>query len=158
MPAGDPVAERVRRVDEEGRVVEPGHGTHGKGAFDPSGTDIGRHADGTVGASDAAQSLPAPGQVTGQPRCQHNEGKQQGENDCDHEDELLHLRAEVGQRLAAGEGAAGSVANLRPDDRQARQGVAEVSSALGTNVIDRYRFVIATAATAWMLSVPGRLP
>src|SRR5665213_3163069 len=73
MAAAGPVAERIRRVLEEGRIVEPGDGPHRQGALDTGVGDVGCDADGTVGAPDAPQPLPAPGEITGQPRHQRDE-------------------------------------------------------------------------------------
>src|SRR5450759_1379909 len=131
VAAADPVAEGIRRVLEQGRVVEPGEGPHGQGTLDRVVADVGCRSDGTVGGPDALQPRPAPREIAVQPRPQRHEGEQEGEHHCDDEDELLQLRAEVGQRPAgAGKGVTGKVADLRPDQRQAGQRVAQVAPAL----------------------------
>src|SRR5450759_873516 len=104
VAAANPVAERIRRVLEQGRVVEPGEGPHGQGTLDRVVADVGCRSDGTVGGPDALQPRPAPREIAVQPRPQRHEGEQEGEHHCDDEDELLQLRAEVGQRPAGAGG------------------------------------------------------
>ena len=108
------------------------------GCARPGVADVGGLPDRPVRGANATEPLPAPGQVAAQPRAERHEREQQRQHDRDDEDELLQLRAEVGQRLAGStERVAGDVADLRADERQAGQGFAQVAAALDQPVTAR---------------------
>ena len=109
-----------RACTRGGRAVEPADGPHREGSARPGVTDVGRRPDRSMRGPDALQPLCAPGKVADQPGPGHDR-EEQGEHERDDEDELLELRAEIGERLAgAGEGARGrgrSPGSRRPADR-----------------------------------------
>ena len=126
-----PVAERVRRVLEEGPVLERGERPHRQQPLDLAARDVRRRPDDPMRGSQAAQPVEAPRKVASEPRGEGHDREEHRDRQGHDDDELLELRPEIRQRApGSGERFLGDVAGLRADQRQPGQRRPEGAAAL----------------------------